>query len=260
MFIPTFIDLNMKLSHITLSSSKIRFLMTGMTMMLLLQPFLSSGASASPQQPKPKSFEAWCLQRKSVPAATRNTIDSLLIIAKTTNTIGSKECKLADRQLKTLTSINLTYNQISDLKPLAGLNNLTSLNLAHNQISDLKPLAGLNNLTSLSLDFNQIRDVKPLEKLTKLTDLSLFSNQISNVKPLAGLTSLTMLSVNVNKISDVKPLAGLTNLTFLDLRRNQISDVTLLGGLTKLTALYLGDNALGGEVCPVTPKSICSFF
>jgi len=97
--------------------------MTGMTMMFLVQPFLSSVGSASPQQPQLKSFEAWCRQRKSVPADTRRTIDVLLKKA------GTKDCKLADRQLKTLTILSLSMNQISDVKPLAGLTKLTTLML-----------------------------------------------------------------------------------------------------------------------------------
>jgi|GEM_PF-2833104 len=164
----------MKLARLTLSSSKVRFLMTGMTMMFLAQPFLSSVGSASPQQPQPKSFEAWCRQRKSVPAATRRTIDVLL--KKT----GTKDCKLADRQLKTLTRLYLHENQISDVKPLAGLTNLTILNLDRNQISDVKPLAGLTNLTRLNLAGNQISDVKPLAGLTNLTDLAIGENPIDS--------------------------------------------------------------------------------
>jgi internalin A len=137
----------MKLAHINLSSSKMRFLITGMMMFL---PFLSSIASAAPQQPQPKSFEAWCRQRKSVPVATRHTIDILIKKA------GTKNCKLADRQLKTLTDLDLDRNEISDLKPLAGLTKLTTLYLGSNQISDMKPLAGLTNLNYLWLGGNQI--------------------------------------------------------------------------------------------------------
>jgi internalin A len=139
-----------KLSRLTLSSSKIRFLMTGMTMMFLAQPLLSSVASAAPQQPEPKSFEAWCRQRKSVPAATRHTIDVLLEKA------GTKDCKLADRQLKTLPDLYLQGDRISDVKPLAGLTNLPILSLNRNQIGDVKPLAGLTNLTELHLEHNPI--------------------------------------------------------------------------------------------------------
>ncbi len=41
--------------------------------------------SASAQQAKPKSFAAWCQQKKSVPTDTRHTIDILLKKAGTNN-------------------------------------------------------------------------------------------------------------------------------------------------------------------------------
>jgi internalin A len=147
--------------------------MTGMTMMFLAQPLLSSVASASLQQPQPKSFETWCRQRKSVPAATRHTIDILLEKA------GSKDCQEVNSLLKTLTTLNLDGNEITDVKPLAGLTNLIEIDLVDNQITNVKPLAGLTNLTSLVLDGNQISDVKPLTGLTNLTILFLKSNPIA---------------------------------------------------------------------------------
>ena len=52
--------------------------------------------------------------------------------------------------------LSLYNNQISDISPLAGLNNLFQLELFDNQISDLSPLAGLNNLQWLWLDNNPI--------------------------------------------------------------------------------------------------------
>jgi internalin A len=155
----------MKLSHLVLSNSKVRFVVTRMTMMFLSQSLLSSVASASPQQPAPKSFEAWCRQRNSVPMDTRHTIDVLLEKA------GTKDCKLADRQLKTLTFLDLSFSEIIDVKPLAGLTNLTVLQLSSNEIRDIKPLTGLINLTNLDLGNNQISDVKLLVRLTKLTTL-----------------------------------------------------------------------------------------
>ena len=177
--------------------------MTGMTMIFLAQPFLSSVASASAQQPQPKSFEDWCRQREYVLAATIRTIDVLLEKAVT------QDCKLADRKLKTLTILDLVSYDISDLKPLAKFTNLTKLDLGGNQISDLKPLVGLTKLTRLDLSSNRISDVKPLAGLTQLTELGLSGNQIGNLKSLAGLSKLTRVLLDENplavKVCPVKP-------------------------------------------------------
>ncbi len=180
---------------------------------------------------QPKTFLQWCQQKKSVSADTKRTIDILL------QEVGTKNCKLADSKLQSLTELDLSINRLVDVQPLAGLTNLTELRLDSNYIVDIKPLAGLTNLTILYLHTNQIADLKPLAGLTKLTALYLYSNQIV----------------------DVNPLTGLTNLTILGLRSNQIVDVQPLAGLTKLTFLYLNSNPIPIKTCPVQPESICLF-
>jgi internalin A len=180
---------------------------------------------------QPKTFLQWCQQKKSVSADTKRTIDILLYEA------GTKDCKLANRNLNRLTELDLSINQLVDVQPLAGLTNLTELRLDSNQIVDIQPLAGLTNLTILYLHTNKIVDLKPLTGLTKLTSLYLYNNQVA----------------------DVKPLAGLTNLTILVLRQNQVVDIQPLAGLTKLTFLYLNSNPIPAQVCPVQPESICLF-
>jgi internalin A len=192
---------------------------------LLLSPVFP--VVAAPEQPK--SFLQWCQQKGSVPATTRRTIDILLHEA------GTKNCNLADRQLRTLIELDLSIDQLVDIQPLAGLTNLKELRLDSNQIVDIKPLAGLTNLNILYLHTNQIVDIKPLAGLTNLTALYLYSNQIVDVQPLAGLTKLTILGLRSNQIVDLQPLAGLTN----------------------LTDLYVGGNPIAIKVCPVKPASIC---
>ncbi|UCF91232.1 MAG: leucine-rich repeat domain-containing protein, partial [Desulfobacterales bacterium] len=44
----------------------------------------------------------------------------------------------------------------------AGLTNLGFLELSYNQISDISPLAGLTNLGAFGLAVNQISDISPL--------------------------------------------------------------------------------------------------
>ena len=135
-------------------------------------------------------------------------------------------------------------NEISDLTPLAGLNNLTWLNLTNTGVADLTPLAGLNNLTRLSLGDNSISDLTPLAGLNNLTRLSLGDNRVSSLTPLAGLNNLTELWLGDNPIADLTPLAGLNNLTWLTLTNTGVADLTPLAGLNNLTRLSLGDNSI----------------
>jgi internalin A len=187
---------------------------------------------AAPRQPvSTKSFAQWCEEKLSVSAETRKTINLLLEKA------GTKNCRLANSNLKGLTILSLAYSQISDLEPLASLTDLTHLNLRLNQIRDVKPLASLTNLTELELRYNQIVDTKPLASLTKLTNLYLDNNQINDLVPLASLTKLTGLYLTENQIRDLEPLASLTKLTYLSLYGNQITN----------------------KICPIKPESICVF-
>ena len=141
-------------------------------------------------QPKVKSFAEWCQQKNAVSAATKHTIDVLLTKA------GTKNCQLADRQLRRLTKLSLSNNKITDLKPLAGLNNLTELALDHNQIGNIDLLASLTKLTYFSLESNQISNVKPLARLTKLKTLTLDKNLVNPI------TSVTTQPPNNNELSD----------------------------------------------------------
>ncbi len=146
--------------------------------------------------------------------------------------------------LNNLTRLILTSTGVADLAPLAGLTNLTRLFLGDNSIADLTPLAGLTNLTDLWLWDNDLSDLTPLAGLTNLTRLELSSTGVSDLTPLAGLTNLTELWVGDNALTDLTPLAGLTSLTWLFLSDNRVSDLTPLAGLTDLTTLELSDNSI----------------
>jgi internalin A len=139
-----------------------------------------------------KSFAQWCLQRISVPIATRRTIDVLLANANTDN------CQEADAKLTIFTRLNLHNSKISDLQPLNNFHNLKWLFLSNNQISDLRPLANLTNLQSLFLDENQITDLKPLANLKSLTVVALSNNKIVDAAPLSRLRSQARIYLDGN--------------------------------------------------------------
>jgi hypothetical protein len=60
-----------------------------------------------------------------------------------------------------LKEIDLSENEIQDIKPLSYFKNLTKLDLWNNRIADLTPLSNLKNLTVLDLRDNEIIDLFP---------------------------------------------------------------------------------------------------
>ena len=144
-------------------------------------------------------------------------------------------------------------NQISDLSPLAGLENITGLALAGNQISDLSPLSGLINLSHLSIYNNpEISDLSPIASFTKLQGLWVVgSTKISDISPLAGLVNLKNITIWGSPISDLSPLAGLTQLERLDICGSKASDISVLSKLTGLKELYLVSNGIS-DVSPLS--------
>ena len=200
--------------------------------------------------------------------------------------------------LPKLTYLNLFDADIDDreLLSIALLTNLTNLQLGFNNISDVNPLARLRNLTELSLIFNKIQDVSPLARLTNLIGLAIRGNPIQDLTPLAGLTKLVNADFNrptpppptvvtrklipdagldaaVRETLDItrgvsitrqlmqrlttldasnreiKNLSGLENATQLQeliLSSNHIKSIRHLTNLTQLVVLDLRDNAIQG--------------
>ncbi|MDD4309834.1 MAG: SUMF1/EgtB/PvdO family nonheme iron enzyme [Candidatus Cloacimonetes bacterium] len=151
---------------------------------------------------------------------------------------------VGSQHLINLQGVNLIYNMISDLSPLANLTNLQNLNLQNNQISDLSPLANLTNMQELNLQSNQISDLSYLANLINLQELGLQGNQVSDLSYLANMANLLHLFLSGNQISDLSPLANLTNLQELYLGGNQISDLAPLVNLINLQGLFLDNNQI----------------
>lgn len=147
-------------------------------------------------------------------------------------------------ELQGLNSLDLSCNQIQDLRPLQYLTQLKSLNLDYNLIRDLRPLTKLTQLGSLSLEDNDIQDLSPLKVLTQLQSLSLQHNKIQNIDALVELFQLETLRLENNQLKDLYPIKALINLLTLDLRENYIEDIQYLESLVQLNRLYLQDNLI----------------
>ena len=154
---------------------------------------------------------------------------------------------ITKKSMLKLTTLNAS-RRAPEIDSIAGLEhatNLETLDLDYNSVNDITPLAGLTHLTTLHIEGNRVDRLDALAGLTRLTSLRLSDNRIGNLTPLAGLTNLTELLLDFNRIDDLTPLASLTNLTTLHLRHNEhLTDVSPLAGLVNLETLKL-------EGCPI---------
>ncbi len=135
-------------------------------------------------------------------------------------------------------------NSISDLDPIASLDNLEELLVYKNNISDINSISGLNNLVRFSADVNNIDQIPDLSEITKLTRLDLAYNNISDISNLSSLTQLDSLDISDNNISDVSSLSSLSQLTMLLFRNNQVEDVSPIANLNKLKYLFISGNPI----------------
>ncbi len=151
-------------------------------------------------------------------------------------------------EMASLTRLEASSSDISDLTGLEFATGLIPLNLSYNIISDITPLSGLIKLTSLDLSYNIISDITPLAGLTNLTSLDLSYNIISDITSLSGLTNLTSLRLHDNFFSDISPLSGLTRLISLSLYGTIIRDRLLLSHLSDLSEANIPDANLRAAI------------
>ncbi len=177
----------------------------------------------------------------------------------------TKKLDLSDCELKTFPEeiFEFTWLEELSLKSSLGyiktlpdkfkdLKNLKSLDLRYNNISDISFLKNLIKLQTLDLNGNNFSDISSLENLTNLRALFLIENNISDYSFLKSLTNLQALFLSLNDISDISFLKNLTNLQALDLSENNISDISFLENLTKLQILKLSNNNIS-DIMPLLP-------
>ena len=142
-----------------------------------------------------------------------------------------------------LRELDLGFNPLADLGPLARLHNLESLNL-DGAAPDPAALPPLPRLRRLSVRHNGLEDLSALAGRAALKELDVGDNRIEDVGPLAGMAGLEVLRADRNRIADIWPLASLAGLKVLDLQANRLDDLRPLAGMAQLRTLRLGRASL----------------
>ncbi len=209
-------------SSITHAYKTTIYLSTILTLYLGIYHCLPAFSQESERKDNYTTFQEWCDNKANVSEATKHTINVLL------ETVDTKDCQNANRQLSRTDIISIFRRIIKDVRPISSLTNIKIVNLKFNDITDISSLAYLTNLIEIDLWNNQVYDISSLAKLTKLKNINLINNPITDISPLSNLTNLTNLALVGNKFTDLSALSNLTKLSSIALNRNQITDITPL--------------------------------
>lgn len=132
---------------------------------------------------------------------------------------------------------------VSDLGPLAELDELGALVLSGSEVSDLSPLSG-SSVYVLEVTASPLADLGPVATMPKLHTLRFSQTLVTDLTPLAGHPALLRVTANGTQLGDLSPLATIPELTWLWLVGCGLSEIDGLAGAPGLVELYLDDNLL----------------
>lgn len=144
---------------------------------------------------------------------------------------------------KKLKQLDLSANEIFDIKPISNLKELENLYLDSNLIEEI-PKFNLPKLETIWLDSNRISVLDNLSTLQNIYSLNLSHNQILNINVLKNLKNLNQIYLNNNKIKDISVLVNFKTLAYLDLSSNEIEDLTPLKHISITSDLKISQNKI----------------
>ncbi len=137
------------------------------------------------------------------------------------------------RYFTNLKTLDLSWNNITNLSPLAGMTHLEALYLNGNgSITNFEPLAGLLEMKdfmyvgALNIDDGNVGFLKDMAmmELLWISDAS----RLTDISAVSGFPNLFRLNLQGCGVRDISPVAGLKNLKELTLEGNPISDFSPL--------------------------------
>ncbi|MGN7824686.1 leucine-rich repeat domain-containing protein [Chitinophaga sp. 22536] len=147
---------------------------------------------------------------------------------------------------------------ITNLRPLMNLKELTHLNISDNQIKDLTALRGLTQLQYLDARQNKLVSLAGIEPMRHLRVLLIgYGGEplpVKNLLPLKGKTDLQILTLPGCSITDISPITELKKLQQLDLSNNKIKGPVTLSGFMDLEKLDLTHNMITALNIPSMPR------
>ena len=169
--------------------------------------------------------------------------DNPLVEAAVRTCVGNPDRVLIPEDFISITVLDLSECELTDVSFLSEFINLQELDLSWNNLSDCTSLPELKHLTKLILSYNFINEIQVLSSYTELTELSLRANNLTRLS--VSVISSETEDLQETEVSEIYSVFdGLSKLTHLDLSYNMLSEVSELSGLTALEYLNLEKNRI----------------
>ncbi|MBQ8452768.1 MAG: leucine-rich repeat domain-containing protein [Prevotella sp.] len=146
---------------------------------------------------------------------------------------------LTEEEIRNITSIEVSYKQISSLQGIEFFTALTDLSCLGNQLTSLD-VSHNTALTNLSCSYNQLTSLD-VSHNTALTELSCSSNRLTSLD-VSQNTALTELSCSSNQLTSLDVSHNMA-LAYLDCGSNQLTSLDV-SQHTALAYLDCGSNQL----------------
>lgn len=145
--------------------------------------------------------------------------------------LGSLEALVGSATLQYLTLQPVSSEQLEQIGRMTALRGLYLWEITG--LSDLRPLAALENLQFLFLDTRELVSLEGVQKLTSLQSFGLFRSQVTDLTPLTALPKLNALNVTGLLPQSWEPLTQIDGLASIECDAGQREVLeSLLPGVT----------------------------
>ncbi len=133
--------------------------------------------------------------------------------------------------------MDLSYNALADVGPLASCPSIQKLNISHNRLTDIGAVGALPALTFLNASVNQVEDVSALAACTNLETFVMEDCLIKTIDFLDDIASIREVDIDYNEIVSAPHFRDDCLLESFSAMHNYLADLSGLSGLQHLTVV-----------------------
>ena len=141
--------------------------------------------------------------------------------------------------LPNLTEISVCYQDLSDIAPVAALQNLINVDFRHTRIADASPLGNMASLCNVNLFDTNVSEVRILDTCPRLNRLDIGKTLVHAIGDIGGKQTLTALSLKGLQLDSIDGIEACVHLTQLYLQDTSVPDLTPLLASPSLRSLVV---------------------